>query len=37
MPKRLRVRLLMDSEHVKWTETLIKIEQHYFCQIVLTL
>ena len=27
----------MDSQHVKGTETLIKIAQHHFCQIFLTL
>ena len=31
------VRTLIDSQHVKATETLIKIAQHYFSQIFLTL
>ena len=27
----------MDSQHVKGSQTLIKLTQHYFCQIFLTL
>ena len=37
MRKKACVRKLMDSQHVKGSETLIKITQHYFCQIFLTL
>ena len=37
MRKEPRVWTLMDSQHVKWTETLIKISQHYFFWIFLTL
>ena len=37
MRKEPRVWTLMDSQHVKWTETLIKISQQYFFWIFLTL
>ena len=37
MRKKPCVRTLMDSQHVKGTETLFKISQHYFCQIFLIL
>ena len=37
MRKKPRVWTLIYSQHVKGTETLIKIAQHYFCQIFLTL
>ena len=33
MPKKSRVRTLMDSEHVKGSETLHKYELQYFCRI----
>ena len=37
MRKKPRARTLIDSKYVKGTEPLIKIAQHYFCQIFLTL
>ena len=37
MRKKPPVRTLMESQHVKGTKTLIKIAQHYFSQIFLTL
>ena len=33
MPKKHRVRTLMDSEHVKWSETMPKSSRQYFCHI----
>ena len=37
MRKKGCVRRLMDSQHVKGSQTLIKVAQHYFCQIFLKL
>ena len=37
MPKKHRLRTLMDSEHTKGPETLLKSAQHYFCQINLSI
>ena len=36
MRKKACARRLMDSQHGKGPETLIKITQHYFCQTFLT-
>ena len=33
MPKKQRIRTLMDSQHVKGSETLHKSAQQYFCHI----
>ena len=33
MPKKPRVRTLMDSEHVKECEKLLKLAWQYFCRI----
>ena len=33
MPKKPRVRTLMDSQHVKWSERLLKSVEQYFCHI----
>ena len=33
MSKKLRVRTLMDSQHVKRSETLLKSARQYFCDI----
>ena len=33
MPKRLRVRTLMESQHVKVAEGMLKSSRQYFCQI----
>ena len=33
MPKKPRVRTLMDSQHVKGSETLLKSARQYFCLI----
>ena len=33
MPKRLRVRTLMESQHVKVSERMLKSSRQYFCQI----
>ena len=33
MPKKPRVRILMDSHHVKVSETLLKYAMQYFCHI----
>ena len=33
MPKKPRVRTLMDSQHVKGSETLLKSARQYFCHI----
>ena len=34
MPKKPRVRTLMDSQHVKESERLLKFARQYLCQIV---
>ena len=31
MPKKARVRTLIDGQHVKWSETLLKSAWQYFC------
>ena len=33
MPKKPRVRIVMDSQHVKVTETMLKSARQYFCHI----
>ena len=33
MPKKARVRTLMESQHVKGSETRLKSARQYFCQI----
>ena len=33
MPKKCRVRTLMDSQHVKGSDTFLKSERQYFCHI----
>ena len=33
MPKKLQVRTLMDSQHVKGKDTLLKSARQYFCDI----
>ena len=33
MPKKQRVKTLMESQHVKGSERLLKSEQQYFCDI----
>ena len=37
MPKKLQVRTLMDSQHVKGKDTLLKSARQYFCYIFLSL
>ena len=37
MPKKPRVRTLMDSQHVKGSERLLKSARQYFCDIFLSL
>ena len=34
MHKKLRVRALMDSQHVKGSERLLKAKRKYFCDIL---
>ena len=34
MPKKLRVRTLMDSQYVKESERLLKSARQHFCQIL---
>ena len=33
MPKKPRVRIVMDSQYVKVTETMLKSARQYFCHI----